>query len=82
MKIYLGRYQYKTKVGFSTSHDIGASGILGQKGFFDNFVVSFHHKDNFIEIKKSGSYACLEIFIGISSLVFPSEIRFFSSVAS
>lgn len=52
IEILLGEYRVKTKVGFSTSQNIGVSGILGQQGFFDNFIISFDHKNGFIEIKK------------------------------
>ena len=51
VEILLGEYQVKTKVGFSNSH-IGVSGILGQQGFFDNFIVSFDYRNRFIEITK------------------------------
>ena len=54
VEILLGDYQIKTKVGFSTSQQIGTSGILGQQGFFENFIVTFDHKNRFIEIKKHG----------------------------
>lgn len=49
--IFVGEYQVKTKVGFSTS-TIGTTGLLGQQGFFDNFIVSFDYKNKFLEIKK------------------------------
>lgn len=42
--IFVGEYQVKTKVGFSTS-TIGTTGLLGQQGFFDNFIVSFDYKN-------------------------------------
>ena len=53
VEILLGDYHVKTKVGFSTS-TIGAGGVLGQQGFFENFVVSFDHKNCYVEIKKPG----------------------------
>ena len=52
VEILLGSYQVKAKVGFSTSQNIGMSGVLGQQGFFENFIISFDHKNGFIEIKK------------------------------
>ena len=54
IEILFGHYQIKTKAGFSTSYDIGVGGILGQLGFFEEFVVSFDHKNKFVEIKKPG----------------------------
>ena len=51
VEILLGNYHVKTKVGFSTSA-IGAGGVLGQQGFFENFVVAFDHKNCCVEIKK------------------------------
>lgn len=52
VEILFGKYQVKTKVGFSTSQNIGAGGILGQQGFFDRFIITFDHKNKFLEIKK------------------------------
>ncbi len=49
--IFVGEYQVRAKVGFSTS-TIGTTGLLGQQGFFDNFIVSFDYKNKFLEIKK------------------------------
>ena len=49
--IFIGEYQAKAKVGFSTS-TIGTTGLLGQQGFFDNFLISFDYKNKFLEIKK------------------------------
>lgn len=42
--------QFKTTVGFINSSSVGV--LLGQKGFFDNFKVTFDKKDNFFEIVK------------------------------
>ncbi len=50
--ILFGEYQVKSKIGFSTQENIGVSGILGQQGFFEHFIISYHHKDQYIEIKK------------------------------
>ena len=52
VEILFGKYQHKTRVGFSMSQNIGAGGILGQQGFFNHFVITFDHKNKFIEIKK------------------------------
>ena len=54
VEILFDKYCIKTKVGFSLYHHIGITGIVGQHGFFDNFIVSFDHKNKFIEIKKHG----------------------------
>ena len=51
VEILLGEHQVKTKVGFSTSA-IGAGGVLGQQGFFENFMVMFDYKNRYVEIKK------------------------------
>ena len=51
VEILLGEYQVKTKVGFSTSA-IGVGGVLGQQGFFEHFLVSFDHKNRYVEIKR------------------------------
>lgn len=52
IEILFGEYRAKTRAGFSTSLNIGTGGILGQHGFFDNFVILFDRKNKFIEIKK------------------------------
>ena len=54
IEILFGQYQIKTKVGFSTSYDIGVGGILVQLGFFEEFLISFDHKNKCVEIKKPG----------------------------
>ena len=54
VEIPLGEYQIKSKVGFSTSLNIGVGAILGQHGFFDNFIVTFDRKNKFMEVKKHG----------------------------
>ena len=51
--IFVGEYQLRAKVGFSTS-TIGTTGLLGQQGFFDHFIISFGYKNKFLEIKKHG----------------------------
>lgn len=51
IEMLFDQYHVTTKAGFSTS-SIGASGLLGQRGFFDHFVVSFDHTNGFIDIKK------------------------------
>lgn len=56
VEILFGQYQIKTKVGFSTSYHIGVGGILGQQGFFDQFVVSFDHKNKCLDIRKPGFF--------------------------
>jgi hypothetical protein len=51
--LFIGEHQVKTKVGFSTS-SIGTTGILGQLGFFDRFIIAFDTKNKLLEIKKPG----------------------------
>ncbi len=53
IEIFIGEYQIRAKVGFSTS-TIGTTGLMGQQGFFDSFIISFDYKNKFIEIKKHG----------------------------
>jgi len=53
IEILLDKYYIKTKVGFATS-GIGTSGLLGQQGFFEHFLVSFNYRNNYIEFKKPG----------------------------
>lgn len=51
MTIEIGGWDYETKVGFS--YDIAKSGmpVLGQKGFFNKFVVKFDLTKEEIELK-------------------------------
>lgn len=51
VEILFGQYQIRTQVGFAKG-SIGATGLLGQKGFFDQFTVSFHLKNGFFEVRK------------------------------
>ena len=52
VEILFGEHQVRTRVGFSIALNIGTGGILGQQGFFENFIVAFNHKNRFIEITK------------------------------
>ena len=52
IEIFVGKYKFKTMAGFADG-EIGTSALLGQRGFFENFVVSFDRKNRFIEIRKS-----------------------------
>ncbi|MBI4115467.1 MAG: hypothetical protein HY447_02705 [Candidatus Omnitrophica bacterium] len=52
IEILFGEHRVKTRVGFSTSLNIGTGGILGQHGFFDNFIITFDRKNRFIEVKR------------------------------
>ena len=49
--ILLDKFSIKTHAGFATT-GIGTSGLLGQRGFFENFVVTFDYKNSCIELKK------------------------------
>ena len=51
IEILFGRFQVRTQAGFAKG-SIGTTGLLGQKGFFDQFAISFHCQDGFFEIRK------------------------------
>ena len=53
IEILLDCYHIKTKAGFATT-EIGTAGLLGQYGFFENFLVTFDYQNNQIELKKPG----------------------------
>lgn len=53
VELLFDQYRIKTKVGFSNSKNIGASGIIGQLGFFEKFKVAFDYKNDSIEIIES-----------------------------
>ncbi len=50
------KYSFKITVGFSTAavgaRAFGAAGIIGHRGFFDRFIVSFNYKKQYFEVKK------------------------------
>lgn len=48
----IGGWSYKTTVGFSYDISTRGYGILGQKGFFDLFVVTFDLPKEEIELKE------------------------------
>lgn len=50
--IRVGGWPYKTRVGFSYDIAPHGYGILGQKGFFDIFVVKFDFPKEEIELKE------------------------------
>lgn len=50
ISIKVGGFEYKAEVGFMSMRS-NAYGILGQKGFFDKFVVKFNLQKENIEIK-------------------------------
>jgi predicted aspartyl protease len=52
VKINIGGWEYKTKIGFSYDIAKHGYGILGQKGFFDIFSVKFDYLKAEIEIKE------------------------------
>ena len=52
--IKVGGWDYATKAGFSYDIAKHGFGILGQKGFFDIFVVKFDLKKEEIELKEKG----------------------------
>jgi len=51
LTIDIGGWKYKTSVSFSSDISPRGYGILGQKGFFDIFVVKFDLKKEEIELK-------------------------------
>ena len=67
VEIFVGKYKFKTMAGFANA-GIGTSALLGQRGFFENFRVSFDNKNRFIEIKKSN------LIQAIASKLFPARI--------
>ena len=48
----IGGWDYKTTIGFSYDVAKHGFGILGQKGFFDIFKVSFDYRKEEIELKE------------------------------
>ena len=50
------RHTFNLTVGFSTAatgaRAFGAAGIIGHRGFFDQFIVSFNYKAQYFEVKK------------------------------
>jgi len=48
----IGGWDYKTKVGFSYHISRSGFGVLGQKGFFDIFVIKFDLLKEEIELKE------------------------------
>ena len=55
VEFFIGQYRWKTKAGFAAG-SIGATGLLGQRGFFEHFVVSFDYKNHWIELKQSSAF--------------------------
>ena len=51
VSIEIGGHQFKADVGFSYDISKNGYGILGQKGFFDKFVVKFDLQKEDLEIK-------------------------------
>jgi predicted aspartyl protease len=52
VKLNIGGWEYVTRVGFSYDIAKYGYGILGQKGFFDLFIVRFDYKKEEIELKE------------------------------
>lgn len=51
VEILFGRYHFRTQAGFARDN-IGVSGLLGQKGFFEQFLVTFDNAGNYFEVSK------------------------------
>lgn len=47
----VGGFEHRIEVGFSPNISTDGYGVLGQKGFFDKFVVKFDYKKQELEIK-------------------------------
>jgi hypothetical protein len=54
VEFFLGAFYVKTKAGFSLNDNIGVGAILGQKGFFEYYVIAYDYRNKFLEIKKHG----------------------------
>ncbi len=52
--IKVGGWQYKTRVGFLPNMASLGYGVVGQKGFFDIFVVKFNFNKELIELREVG----------------------------
>ncbi len=55
IEMMFDKYSFKIPVGFSTAaggaRNFGAAGIIGHRGFFDRFIVSFHSKEEYFEVR-------------------------------
>ena len=51
IEILFDRYQVRTQAGFAKG-SIGATGLLGQEGFFDQFTISFNLQNGLFEVRK------------------------------
>ena len=51
--VFFDQYSFKTMAGFAHA-GIGTGGILGQRGFFENFAVKFDYKHLVVEVKEPG----------------------------
>lgn len=52
INVDIGGWKYKTKIGFSYDISTRGFGVLGQKGFFDIFVIKFDLIKEEIELKE------------------------------
>jgi hypothetical protein len=50
--IKVGKYSYRTRVGFMDTMREGSFGMVGQKGFFDRFAIKFDYADRKIALHK------------------------------
>jgi hypothetical protein len=51
INLYIGGWSYKLYCGFSTEVSLNGFGVLGQIGFFDQFIVKFDLEKEEIEIR-------------------------------
>ena len=66
VEILFSQYHIRTLAGFA-KEGIGAAGLLGQKGFFDQFIVSFDNKSNYFEVKEPGLLSRLKTTLHIGN---------------
>lgn len=52
VNLSVGKFSYKTNVGFLPNIARMGYGVAGQKGFFDHFVIKFNYKNAEIDIKE------------------------------
>jgi len=52
VNIEVGGWTYKTKVGFLLNIAQLGYGVVGQKGFFDKFLIIFNYQKQRVELKR------------------------------
>lgn len=54
LTLHIGKSAVKTEIGFSDNVKHIPFSILGQKGFFENFLVAFNYPKKWVEVIKAG----------------------------